>query len=123
MSVRRGSAGQAYVGTMKRRTIIIAVAGVGVAAAAAVGSVVAADAMDDDANQQAITGDALTKASAAALAYTGEGRVTETEVGDEDSYYEVEVTLNDGHQIDVQLDEQFNVVKGMPDNESESGDD
>ena len=108
---------------MKRRIIIIAVAGVGVAAAAAVGSVVAADAMDDDANQQPITGDALTKASAAALAYTGEGRVTETEVGDEDSYYEVEVTLNDGHQIDVQLDEQFNVVKGMPDNESESGDD
>jgi len=108
---------------MKRRTIIIAVAGVGVAAAAAVGSVVAADAIDDDANQQPITGDALTKASAAALAYTGEGRVTETEVGDEDSYYEVEVTLNDGHQIDVQLDEQFNVVKGMPDNESESGDD
>jgi uncharacterized membrane protein YkoI len=108
---------------MKRRTIIIAVAGVGVAAAAAVGSVVAADAMDDDANQQPITGDALTKASAAALAYTGEGRVTETEIGDEDSYYEVEVTLNDGHQIDVQLDEQFNVVKGMPDNESESGDD
>ena len=108
---------------MKRRTIIIAVAGVGVAAAAAVGSVVAADAMDDDANQQPITGDALTKASAAALAYTGEGRVTETEVGDEDSYYEVEVTLNDGHQIDVQLDEQFNVVKGMPDNESEPGDD
>jgi uncharacterized membrane protein YkoI len=108
---------------MKRRTIIIAVAGVGVAAAAAVGSVVAADAMDDDANQQPITGDALTKASAAALAYTGEGKVTETEVGDEDSYYEVEVTLNDGHQIDVQLDEQFNVVKGMPDNESESGDD
>jgi hypothetical protein len=107
---------------MKRRTII-AVAGVGVAAAAAVGSVVAADAMDDDGNQQPITGDALTKASAAALAYTGEGRVTETEVGDEDSYYEVEVTLNDGHQIDVQLDEQFNVVKGMPDNESESGDD
>jgi uncharacterized membrane protein YkoI len=108
---------------MKRRTIIIAVAGVGVAAAAAVGSVVAADAMDDDANQQPITGDALTKASAAALAYTGEGTVTETEVGDEDSYYEVEVTLNDGNQIDVQLDEQFNVVKGMPDNESESGDD
>jgi hypothetical protein len=108
---------------MKRRTIIIAVAGVGVAAAAAVGSVVAADAMDDDANQQPITGDALTKASTAALAYTGEGRVTETEVGDEDSYYEVEVTLNEGHQIDVQLDEQFNVVKGMPDNESEPGDD
>jgi uncharacterized membrane protein YkoI len=109
---------------MKRRTTIIAVAGAGVIAAAAIGTVVAAGAMDDDENQQPITGDALTNASAAALAYTGEGRVTETEVGDEDSYYEVEVTLDNGKQIDVQLDEQFHVVKGMPDSESDSaGDD
>ena len=57
-----------------------------------------------------ITGPDLERASAAALAYLGEGRVTETEVGDEESYYEVEVTLPDGRQIDVQLDEAFNVV-------------
>jgi len=107
---------------MKRRTTIIIVAGAGLVAAGAVGTVVAAGAMDDDASQQPITGDALTKASAAALAYTGEGKVTETEVGDEDSYYEVEVTLDNGKQIDVQLDASFNVVKGMPDSESESGD-
>jgi hypothetical protein len=108
---------------MKRRTIIIIGAGVALVAAAAVGTVVAAGAMDDDESQQPITGDALTKASATALAYTGEGRVTETEVGDEDSYYEVEVTLDSGKQIDVQLDENFNVVKGMPDSESDAGDD
>ena len=42
--------------------------------------------------------------------HTGEGRVTETEVGDEESYYEVEVTLDDGSQVDVQLDRSFNVV-------------
>ena len=37
--------------------------------------------------------------------------MTETEVGDEEScYYEVEVTLDDGSQVDVQLDEGFNVV-------------
>lgn len=108
---------------MKRRTIIITVAGAGFVAAAAVGTVVAAGAMDDDATQQPITGDALTKASAAALAYTGQGKVTETEVGDEDSYYEVEVTLDNGKQIDVQLDESFQVVKGMPDSESDSGGD
>ncbi len=107
---------------MKRRTTIIIVAGAGLAAAAGVGTVVAAGAMDDDASQQPITGDALTKASTAALAYTGEGKVTETEVGDEDSYYEVEVTLDNGKQIDVQLDASFNVVKGMPDSESETGD-
>ena len=108
---------------MKRRTLIITVASVGLIAAAAVGTAVAAGAMDDDESQQPITGDALTKASAAALAYTGEGRVTETEVGDEDSYYEVEVTLESGKQVDVQLDENFNVVKGMPDSDSDSGDD
>ncbi|MDH3518094.1 MAG: hypothetical protein OEM66_04140, partial [Acidimicrobiia bacterium] len=49
-------------------------------------------------------------ASAAALAHLGEGRVTETEVGDEESLYEVEVTLADGSQVDVQLDDQFRVV-------------
>ena len=36
--------------------------------------------------------------------------MTESEVGDEESYYEVEVTLDDGSQVDVQLDENFNVV-------------
>lgn len=61
-------------------------------------------------NAEPITGDALTKASDAALAHTGGGRVSETEVGDEDSYYEVEVTLDNGNQVDVQLDENFNVV-------------
>jgi len=58
----------------------------------------------------AISGADLEKASAAALEYTGEGSVSDTEVGDEESLYEVEVTLDDGSQVDVQLDESFNVV-------------
>ena len=41
-----------------------------------------------------LTGDALQQASDAALEFTGGGEVTETEVGDEESYYEVEVTLD-----------------------------
>lgn len=61
-------------------------------------------------NEEPITGEALDKASAAALAFTGGGRVSETEVGDEESYYEVEVTLDNGHQVDVQLDKDFKVV-------------
>jgi uncharacterized membrane protein YkoI len=65
---------------------------------------------DDPCRRSAITGADLDAASAAALAHTGEGRVTETEVGDEESYYEVEVTLDDGSEVDVQLDEAFNVV-------------
>ncbi|MDH4116123.1 MAG: PepSY domain-containing protein [Acidimicrobiia bacterium] len=62
-----------------------------------------------------IAGLALERAVAIALAHIGDGRVTSTEVGDEDSYYEVEVTLGDGRQIDVQLDEQFNVVGSKSD--------
>jgi hypothetical protein len=50
----------------------------------------------------------------------GGGRVTGTEVGDEESYYEVEVTLGDGTQIDVQLDRSFRVVGGETD---DAGDD
>jgi hypothetical protein len=70
-----------------------------------------------DSNDTPITGDALTRAGAAALAHTGGGRVTGTEVGDEESLYEVEVTLDDGTQIDVQLDENFNVVANKVDTE------
>ena len=91
---------------------VIAVACLGVASVAAAGAVT-----DDD---KPITGDALQRASAAALAHTGQGRVTETEVGDEDSYYEVEVTLDDGHQVDVQLDQSFNVVQTIADHEDRS---
>lgn len=92
-------------------TITAGVAGLGVlfGATAAIG----ASASDD--NEQPIVGDDLVRASAVALEHTGEGRVTETEVGDEDSYYEVEVTLNNGSEIDVQLDEAFNVVSAEVD--------
>jgi uncharacterized membrane protein YkoI len=71
---------------------------------------------DDDASDQSISDrTALEKASAAALKYTGEGRVTQTEQDDEESYYEVEVTLNNGHQVDVQLNRNFKVVSSEDD--------
>ena len=69
-------------------------------------------------NDHPITGPALEKASQAALAQTGGGRVTGTEVGDEESYYEVEVTLDNGSQVDVQLDTNFNVVSQTADHEA-----
>ena len=43
--------------------------------------------------------------------------MTETEVGDEESLYEVEVTLDDGSEVDVQLDDNLDVVG----DEAESG--
>ena len=57
-----------------------------------------------------ITGSALEMASAAALEYIGEGRVTDTEIGDEEGYYEIEITLDNGDEVDVHLDENFNVL-------------
>ena len=38
------------------------------------------------------------------------GRVTGTEVGDEGGYYEVEITRDDGSQVDVHLDRNLNVL-------------
>ncbi|HEU0214598.1 MAG TPA: hypothetical protein VFR13_10970 [Jiangellaceae bacterium] len=77
--------------------------------AASVGAAVATSG-DDDETERPISGDALQKASEAALEHTGGGSVTGTEVGDEESLYEVEVTLDNGRQVDVQLDENFAVV-------------
>jgi uncharacterized membrane protein YkoI len=68
---------------------------------------------DDELDEEvevAITGTALEQASAVALAHMGEGRVTDTEVGDEEGFYEIEVTLNNGNEVDVHLDENFNVL-------------
>ena len=81
-----------------------------VLAVAAVAAGIAIGAGVGDDSEPPITGTALTRASEAALAHTGGGRVTETEAGDEESYYEVEVTLPDGSQVDVQLDRSFAVV-------------
>ena len=98
----------------RNRRALIAAGGVLVAAAIGGGAAIAGGVGDDGADQP-ITGDALTRASAAALAYTGGGRVTETEVGDEESLYEVEVTRADGSQVDVHLDSRFNVLNAQGD--------
>jgi hypothetical protein len=103
----------------RRRKIIIGAAGVAVAAGVGTGIAVAAVGGDDD--EAPITGAALNEATAAALAHTGGGRVTDTEVGDEESYYEVEVTLDDGSQVDVQLDKSFQVVGSSADHEDDEG--
>ena len=97
---------------MKRSTKIVAGAAVAAAVAGGAGVASAAGGSGDSGEgpDTAITGDALQRAEQAALAETGGGRVTGTEVGDEESYYEVEVTLDDGSQVDVQLDESFAVV-------------
>jgi uncharacterized membrane protein YkoI len=89
-----------------RKVIAILVLVLALAAVAA-GIAIGAGGNDDE---TPITGTALARASAAALDHTGGGRVTDTETGDEEGAYEVEVTLADGSQVDVHLDAAFNVL-------------
>lgn len=105
----------------RTRFAVVAAAGVAIVAAGGAGAAVAAGGGDDD--EAPITGDDLDRATAAALEHTGGGRVTETEVGDEESLYEVEVTLDDGTQVDVQLDEDFRVVGDERDGRDDEPDD
>jgi hypothetical protein len=92
--------------TKSKKFIIVGATALGLAAA---GTGIAVAGGGDD-SEAPIKGSDLEQASAAALAHTGEGTVSDTEVGDEESLYEVEVTLDDGSQVDVQLDRDFNVV-------------
>ena len=96
---------------MRQRTKILIVGASALALAATGGGIALAGGDDDAGDSEApITGDSLDRAGAAALDHLGGGRVTDTEVGDEESYYEVEVTREDGSQVDVQLDRGFEVV-------------
>lgn len=94
---------------MQRKMKWIVVAGLTIALVGG-GTRLAVASADDDGSDKPITGPALQRASAAALQHTGGGRVTGTEVGDEESLYEVEVTRPDGTEVDVQLDKGFKVV-------------
>ena len=80
---------------MKTRTKLI-ISGAAVVALTAAGTGVAISSDDDDGTEVPITGIELEQASRAALEHTGGGTVVETEVGDEESYYEVEVKKLDG---------------------------
>ena len=106
---------------LNRTRIAIIIAGAAVVTAGTVGAARALSA-DDDTQDRPIPASELEQAEQAALAETGGGKVTETEVDDEESKYEVEVTLDDGTQVDVQLDEDFQVVGTESDDDSRSDD-
>jgi uncharacterized membrane protein YkoI len=99
-----------------QRAVAWSIAGLALAAGGV--SVAVATGSTDD--ETPITGPALDRASSVALAYVGGGTVTGTEVGDEEGYYEVEVT-RDGREIDVHLDANFTVI-GSEEDAGEDGD-
>jgi len=98
----------------KLKGILIAV---GAVAALGIGGAAIAGATSggDDGNGKPITGSALDRASAIALKQAGGGKVTGSEVQDEEGYYEIEVTRPDGKQVDVHLDKSFHVLASKPD--------
>lgn len=65
----------------------------------------------DDAHE-ILTDTELQQATDAALAHTGGGRVTDAERDDDGGpvRYEIEVTLDDGSEVDLDLDEAFAVL-------------
>jgi uncharacterized membrane protein YkoI len=99
----------------------LAFGGFGVAAAVAGGGSSVPNEVDEPGEETDIdtplTGTNLDSASAAALEHTGEGTVTETEVGDDGAAYGIEVRLDDGSQVEVNLDADFNVIGSAPDDE------
>lgn len=70
-----------------------------------------------------LSGTELDRASSAALDAVGEGKVTDTETGDEEGAYEIEVTKGDGSQVDVHLDEAYQVLSQNADDETDRDDD
>ena len=102
---------------MRRGSSWVAAAGLAVAMAGGI----AAAATDGDTEQE-LTGSTRDRAVAAALAATGGGTVLETEVGDDGAAYGVEVRLADGRQVEVDLDEAFEVVAQEPDDDTPGGD-
>jgi hypothetical protein len=86
---------------------VAVVIGAGGAVAIAAGPAAPGPDTDSDAP---LTGRALEQVTAAALAHTGGGSVTGTEVGDDGAAYGVEIRRPDGRHVEVDLDAAFVVV-------------
>jgi uncharacterized membrane protein YkoI len=82
-----------------------------------IGTVAAQQAATED--DQPLGGETYDKAVAAALEQTKGGTVTETEVGDSGTTYGVEILLQDGRQVEVNLDRNYKVAS----QESDDADD
>ncbi len=109
---------------MNRTTVKIAI-GAGVAAVVlgiTASGIAGAATTGDDSTDVPLTGTDLAQAAEAALAETGGGEVVDSEVEDEENGYEVEVNLDDGRQVGIQLDENFAVVGSSENEEGDDGD-
>jgi hypothetical protein len=102
-----------YANAINVKTLVIAAA---VAVLLALGAAGIAYANGGDPEEQ-LTGPEAQKAKSAAIEAVGGGTVTEVERDDGDGTgaFEVEVTRDDGSQLEVHLDGDYNVVGQVPD--------
>jgi hypothetical protein len=105
---------------MSRKLVLVIVAVVLAVGALTAGIAFASGAVGGD-DDQALTGATLQKATAAALAHTGGGTVTETEVGDDGAAYGIEVRLPNGSEVEVSLDENYKVIDQAADDDGAKG--
>jgi uncharacterized membrane protein YkoI len=109
--------------SMTRKLKLILAAGAVVAVGVVTGGIAIAGGAIGGDDDKPLTGSTLERATEAALAETGGGTVTETEVGDDGAAYGVEVRLPDGSQVEVELDESFAVIGREADDDGAADDD
>lgn len=95
------------------------IGGVALGAILVAGSAAVAVAAGGD--DEPLTGATLERASEAALDHTGSGTVVESELGDGGAAYEVEIRLDDGRVVEVELDEAFTVIDQSVDDDGNEG--
>ena len=101
----------------KRTLLIAAIAALVLVAAVGAGIAKAVSGSDET-----VSGPAATKAAAAAVKAAGGGKALEVELQDDGAGgYEVEVRREDGSQIEVHLDAQFQSVGTAADDDTGSG--
>lgn len=75
----------------------------------------------DGDHDRPLTGSDLEHATKTALEHTGGGVVIDSEVGDDGAAYSVEIRLDDGRVVEVNLDARFQVTDAQQDEDGAGG--
>ena len=111
-----------YANAINVRTLVIAAAVVAMLVALGGAGIAYANGTD---SEEQVTGPDAEKAKSAAIAEVGGGTVTEVERDDGNGTgaFEVEVTRDDGSQLEVHLDGDYNVVGQQADEDGPNDND
>ncbi|MGZ8625668.1 MAG: PepSY domain-containing protein [Actinomycetota bacterium] len=102
-----------------RRKLAIGAASAVVVLALGGGIAIAARSDDDE----PLLGDHLQRATAAALRHPGGGTVVETEAGDDGAAFSVEVRIESGRVVEVNLNADFDVIGAVADDDGAGDED